>query len=224
MDTHSQDTNKQEQKEDMVHPHAHTNSAPLTTNQRMNFFFKKKLNDLGELVKRPTVILDVPIPTYDGLLHDVSNNAKVAEFLLELVADAVKNRVRDMLADDEKPLQGQSDLNLNEISLTYIANIPKSERAGGSISKETWEAFERDYTTVMIDPANPARSKTAAKLFVNKFSTCKTDKKVLSLLQIRLAEWFSKTPEADDFSDVYKYLDDRLTSLLTVNVELSDVI
>jgi hypothetical protein len=213
----------QHQMSDTANTTHQTSAAPLNAMRQFTFHFKKQktLDAEGEMIKRPSVILDVPVPTYDGLIVAIGNDSKVSTFLLDLIEEAIKDQVRDMLVDSDKPVQRQEDLDVKKLTLEYIANIPKSERAGGNIPKETWEAFEKDYIEVMYTEARPKASINAAKVFLAKLAPARTDKVSLALLQSRLAEWLTRSSNTDDFMDIYKYLDDRISMLLAKEIDLA---
>ncbi len=197
-------------------PHS---AAPFYMPVDMKFSFKKQTikDDLGAEVKRPPVTVSIPLPTYDGFVNELTNEEtgnKVAQFVLDLVHDAIKDQVRSQLSDEEKPAMRQEDLDLSKLTLTYIANIPKSERTGGGISKEVWADFEKDYTEVMATVRGADKAAKAAKLFVSRFSQVRTDKPVLKFLRDELNTWVTKTTQVDDFQEVYTYLDGRVSDLL----------
>ena len=54
----------------------------------------------------------------------------------------------------------------------------------------------------------------AAKMFASKLNAVRTDKGALKFLREQLGIWATKTSALDDFAEVYKYLDDRMTDLL----------
>lgn len=191
-----------------------TSPIPNTVLKSQKFHFKK--DKLG--VKRPTVELALPIPTEDAIPVMLADEKQRA-FLLSLLEAAVYQQARDQIGDEAKPVNKQEELDLSKLTVDYIANIPPSERRGGGISKETWEEFAADYIAVMpsITGKTSEQLGNAAKLFVARLQPVKTQKKVLKFLQEQLDMWFANTQSAEDFSDVYEFLSEKVKSFLAAD-------
>ena len=191
--------------------------APKSLMKEFRFSFKKQTtkDELGQEIKRPPVVLSVPVPTFEGMLESLTDT-KVQQFVLDLLEEAVKDQVRIQVGDEEKPVNRQEDLDLSKLDLVYIANMPKSERTGGGISEEVWKAFQEDYITTMVTHSGKEKEKVerASNLLVKKFQPVRTEKSVLTFLRSQLAFWASHTSNLDDFAEVYKFLDDRAGMLL----------
>lgn len=217
--------------------------GPKTRNAEFKFSFKKaKKDELGQEVKRAPVKLTLPIPTYAAVVElflnqeDVSSDTPQGKsienqinFVLDLIEDAVKDQARLQVYDKEKPVDRQDDLDVSKLSLAYIANIPKSERAGSGISDETWEAFEKDYIEVMLpikiatDPKGALdKVSRAANILKSKFPyNIRSDKGVLKFLRDNLGMWFNTTENKDDFQEVFDFLDRKATDYIQKdNVDL----
>lgn len=200
---------------------------PLTLAREFKFSFKKQkiTNELGEEVRRPPVTLSIPIPTFTGLLSALDNDPKVVQYILDLVETAVKSAAGDQVSDEEKPVNSQEQLDVSKLTLEYIANLPKSERTGGGIAKETWEEFEKDYieTMVPIRAVSTAggiqeatnRVAKAAKILAGRYNLVRSDKQAIKFLREQLAVWIGATKNQDDYAEVYQYLDGRANELLT---------
>lgn len=190
----------------------------LTVDREAKFSFKKqKIQDeLGQEVKRPMVSLQIPVPTFDGLITALSTDDKVKQFVLDLVESAIIDQARQQVSDEEKPVNRQEELDVSKLDLTFVANIPKAERTGGGIAKEVWEEFESNYIEVMVANTEKGvdRVSKAAKLLVAKFTPVRTDKTVVKFLREQLAFWYSKTPAQEEFADVFKFLDEKAGTLL----------
>ena len=191
--------------------------APLVQDKEVNFRFKKQkaTDELGQEVKRPPVVLTIPVPTFEGLVTSL-NDEKIQTYVLELVAEAIINQAREQVSDEDKPVNRQDELDTNKLTLEYIANIPKSERKGSGIAKEAWEEFEKDYVSVMVAKTDkgPDRAAKAAKILAGKFNSVRTDKAVIKFLQQQLAFWAVNTENLEDFQEIYSYLDDKATNLM----------
>jgi hypothetical protein len=200
--------------------------APLYLDREFKFSFKRQTvkDELGIEQKRPPVTLTVPIPTYDGLLEALSSeDPKIAPFILDLVEEAIKDQIRTQISDEDKPVNRQEDLDLSKLTIQFIANLPKSERTGGGISKEAWEEWSKDYIETMVplravggitkEDATDKVTK-AAKLMTSRFNPCKTDKPVLTFLRGQLAQWASNTKNLEDHGEIFNYLDNKASDLL----------
>lgn len=204
----------------------------------VKYSFKK--DDLGE--KRATVEMLIPAVTMEGLVErmqdstrattttknkdgtevitedKLTNGEKVQNLVLELLRDLATQHGRLQVADEKTPISKQEELDLTKLDITYIANIPPAERRGGGISKETWEAFYKNYTEIM--PEVTAKKKdqveNAAKLLVARLQPVKTQKKILDFLKGQLGLWFTSTPvEAqEEFAEVYEFLTGKIEEFM----------
>lgn len=208
-----------------VHPATLAEFAHLYRDAEYKFSFKKKVKneETGEEEKRPALTLVVPVPTFDGVVKALEEDSategrKVTNFLLDLIEEAIKDRVREQLTG-EKPVMAQDQLNLSELTLTYIANLPKAERTGGGISKDTWSEWEADYIAVMSPIRGEEKATKAAKLFTARLSPVKSDKKVLEFLRGQLNMWASKSENNEEYLEVYTYLDGKCSELMNRDSE-----
>lgn len=202
----------------------------LFIEKELKFSFRKPKgadDELGAEKKRPPITFTgVKIPTIAGIVDYLYNDSqpeksqKVAQFIVDLVEDAIKDQIRSQLTDGDKPVMAPEQLDHSKLDLFAIASMPKSERTGGGISKEVWEEFEKDYIAVM-GPIRESDEKAAkaAKLMVGRFNNCRTDKPVLTFLREQLGIWFTNTQNAEDFAEVYNYLDERAGTLLNRDSE-----
>ncbi len=179
------------------------------TSTKFNFRTDKKLG-----TKRASVELAIPLPTLDGIVEILKAGGKELELLTDAIFDVVYDQARVQVDADETISQDRLDL--TKLTWQFIANMPKAERAGTGIPKEVWEDFGEDYINVM--PAVTGKSAEqvgyAAKLLVGKMQACKTNKKIVSFLKEQVAIWFANTSNAENFADVYSFLDKKAETLL----------
>lgn len=199
----------------------------FSTPKEMLFYFKTKkgeVNELGEQqpdTRRQTVKLEVPVPTFDGLVASLNKDesGKVAAFLMSLIEQEVYLEARNQV--NEKDPFEQKDLDLNALTLEALANRPASERKGSAISDELWKLFETDYVTVMASVTSDKSEKqikTAAELMVNKFSKIREKKNIIATLRSYLQQWYTATTLSEELSAVYDYLDGRAVQLINAEV------
>src|ERR1700744_6512079 len=172
--------------------------------------------------KRPTVELRLPVMSVDGLV-DLLNNAdtrpKELELLMDVLADAVYDQARPIVNDNESI--NQDNFPLDKVTWAFIANMPKAERRGGGIAKETWEEFAKDYMAVM--PAATGKTMdqvgAAAKLLVPKFAQVKTQKPVINLLIQQLGIYVNVTQQLEEFTECVEFLNKKAETLLNMSDE-----
>lgn len=190
---------------------------PVVQNQEVSFHFKKPrkgpdgkepTDELGQpIAVRPTVKLQVPLPTFEGVISALENE-KTRDYILELVGEAVKAAARGQVDDETSPVNKQEDLRLDHLTLSFLANIPKAERRGAGIAKETWAEWEKDYISTMIEATGKDAEKVgnAAKIFTARLQPAKTNKPVLKFLMGQLSMWAERSQNLEEFQDVWEFL------------------
>lgn len=167
------------------------------------FSFKK--DDMGE--KRPTVELQLPKPTFDGILAALEEE-KQQQFIIDAVYFEIVSQARLQVGDEAKPVNSQDELDLSKLTIEAIASLPPAERKGAGISKETWKQFAEDYIAIM--PALQGKTienvTNAAKIFVARMQPCKQNKPVLARLKDYLNLYFQKTSIQEEVMEVYEFL------------------
>lgn len=197
-------------------------TSPIVYPVDNKFTFRKVKDELGTETRRPTVLLTLPMPTVDGILAALKDE-KQRDYLLEIVGSAVIESARQQVNDETKPVNKQEDLDTSKLTLAYLANVPKAERRGGGIPKTLWEAFEKDYISVMPAIASKTEEQVtkAAKIFVAKLQPAKTNKPVITLLMTQLDLWFAGTTEGaqEEFMDIYEFLKEKGDTFLGLTDE-----
>lgn len=184
----------------------------------VKFHFKKvEDKETGETTKRPSVELKLPTPSVEGIIDILKEGGKSLELLLEAVADVVYSRARELVNENEQI--SQENFPISQLAWAAIANLPKAERRGGGISKETWEEFREDYIAVMPQVTGRSKEKVelAVKLLVNKFNNVKTDKKVVALLKGQLTLYATNSTKAEELAEVIEFLNTKADTLLAAD-------
>lgn len=190
-----------------------------------NFFFRKVKNEVKNPdgttsvveTKRPTVTLPIPVPSVEGIVAILTAGGKQLDLLLEAVTGVVVEQAREYVNENE----GVNADNFPYANLSWekIANLPKAERRGGGISKETWDDFEKDYVEIM--PALTGKKKEqvemAAKVFKTKFQGAQTNKPVLKLLEGQLALYAANTTQGENVLPCIEFLQGKLEKLLNTD-------
>lgn len=172
--------------------------------------------------KRPTVELRLPVLSVEGIVDILENGnerPKELELLLEVLADSVYNQARTIVNDNESI--SQENFPLDQVTWSFIANMPKAERRGGGISKETWEEFAKDYTEVMPGATGkkPEQVGLAAKLLTLKFAPVKTQKPVIQMLQSQLGIYVNVSQKVEEFAECIEFLNKKAETLLNMTDE-----
>lgn len=188
--------------------------------QEVNFSFRKVLDEkTGLEYKRPTITLPVPKPSVEGLVAIFEAGGAGLTLLLEAAADVVISRARELINENEDITA--ENFKYEELLWDKIAALPKAERRGGGISKDTWEEFIKDYVAVMpgLTGKTAEKVENAARNFANKFAAVKTNKKVLSLLVDQLGIYTTGAPNAEQYIECLNFLDEKASKLLNMSEE-----
>lgn len=180
-----------------------------------NFHFRKVKDEATKIeTKRPTVTIPVPAPSVEGIVAILETGGKGLELLLEAVRDKIVEQARELINDNEALTA--DNFPYEKLSWENIANLPKAERRGGGISKETWEEFAEDYKAVMPGVTGKTKESVelAAKVFVSKFANAKTNKPVLKKLEEQLGIYASATTRGEEMTTVIEWLSNKLDTLI----------
>lgn len=177
------------------------------------FHFKK--DELGN--KRETIELKLPVPSVEGLVAILEAGGKQLEMLLASVGDVISAQARSIL--NENVAMTAAQFPTEQTTWEFIANMPDAEKRGRGIPKEVWEEFAADYLSVMpgITGKTEEQISLAAKLFLNKFQSVKSNKPVLKKLKEQLAVYTNGSPNAENFYDCVKFLDEKADALLVAD-------
>jgi len=182
-------------------------------------FKKSKDKDTGiETIRKP-VQLAIPYPSVQGLINIIEKGGKGLELVMEAMASVVDSAARDIL--HEGLTLTAATFPADKVAWEFIANLPKAQRKGGGLPKETWEAFAQDYCEVMpaITGKSPEQVANAAKILQNKFSAVKTNEAVLNLLVDQLAVYAEHSPNAEEYEECIDFLLNKADALLNVSPE-----
>lgn len=175
------------------------------------YYFRK--DDLGN--KRPTVELKLPVPSVEGLVKILEEgNEKAIALVMDALSSVIDDQARSLVADKEDI--NQDNFPFEQITWEYIANLPKAERRGGGISKETWEEFGKDYATTMLAATGKTADQVglAVKLLLGKFNAVKTNKPILKALQAQLGLYATTSANAETYVACIEFLNNKATNLL----------
>lgn len=180
-------------------------------------FRKVKDEATGLESKRATVELELPLMSVEGIVKVFEAGGKQLELLVEAVREVQISRAREIVSEKEDI--SAANFPYEAISWEAIANLPKAERRGGGIPKETWEEFSKDYIAVMpsVTGKTVEQISNAAKILLNKFQSVKTNKPVLKLLKDQIAIYANQSPNAEQYADCIAFLVDKADTFVSMD-------
>lgn len=195
--------------------------------KEIGFFFRtdKVRDDEGKVIatgrKHPDVKAVLPIPTYADMIIALQEGGKQAELLLDAAISEIERAAR-LQINDWRETNGLdkdftvTNFDLSKLSLEAIANTPKGERGGPSISDDDWTAFLDDYKHVMVNVVGYEEKKVnlAMMHFKVQLRRIKNDKAAVQKLLDLLNIWASKSEALDDYMACYEDLSKRAARYL----------
>ena len=200
-----------------------------TTNVQANFdntvdkvavkfnFRKVKDEATGLESKRPSVEIELPLLSVEGIIAAFQAGGKQLDLIVEAVRDVQIARAREII--NEKEDITADNFPYAELLWETIANLPKAERRGGGIPKDTWEEFAKDYIAVMPSATGKSLDQitNASKILLNKFQAVKTNKPVLKLLKDQIGIYANTSPNAEQYSDCISFLVEKADTFLNLD-------
>lgn len=198
-----------------------------STSREFNFYFRtdKVRDDEGKVIgtgrKHPDVKAVLPIPTYEDIIEFLQSGGKEAELILDALVNEIDRAARLQINDwrENSGLDANftaTAFDLSKLSVTAIANTPKGERGGATISDEDWTAFLDDYHHVMVQVVgyDEKKVKLAMMHFKVQLRRIKNDKAAVQKLLDLLNIWASKTEGLEDHVACYEDLTKRAAKYL----------
>ncbi len=186
------------------------------------FGFKKSTDKETQIeTNREAVELAVPYPSKLGIAEALATGGLQAELVQEAVNSMVNEQVRALLNDGEEGRKlNAATFPVDKLSWDFISKLPKPQRGAG-IAKEIWEAFIKDYATIMPAASGRSIEKIAAqtKILANKFSQSKTKKAVLEFMLTMLNIYVENSENAADFVDCVTFLLSKIDTFLNYTEE-----
>lgn len=180
-------------------------------------FRRVKDEATGLETKRPSVELELPLLSVEGIIQAFQAGGKQLELIVEAVRDVQIARARELVNDKEDITA--DNFPYEELSWEKIANLPKAERRGGGIPKETWEEFAKDYIAVMPSATGKSIEQVtnASKILLNKFQAIKTNKIVLAMLKDQIGIYANTSPNAEQYSECINFLVEKAETFLSLD-------
>lgn len=181
------------------------------TSQSFKFNFKTRTvkDEEGQVIltinKKPSVEASLPVLSSAGVVEALANGGKEAELIMSAISDIFYQGARAQFDDIIEGLQSPDDevtasmLDFDKLSLTYLANLPKSARGASAISEEDWNNFFEDYLNVMVAATGKEEKRINAQIaHFKKPTRIKSNSRVLEVLINQLSIYTAKAPNLED--------------------------
>lgn len=182
--------------------------------------------EIGKAKKQPALTAALPVPTPQEIVdimclpnevvppkkegdQPTEVTPKIKLLLLEAIYDIVRSQAKSQLDDvidsygaDETKTVSVSDLNYDQLTLEYIANLPPAQRGARAITEDEWKAFFADYMHVMV--AATGKPETKIKNHIDLFdkpTKVKQNKEALAVLVQQLEIYTATAQNLEEHAD-----------------------
>lgn len=163
-------------------------------------------NEIGRTKKQPSLTIDLPVPSTDEVIAMLQAGGAEAVLLFTQIGDTIYQAARsqfdeiiEQFGDDDSKEVTADMLNYDQLSISYLANLPPSSRGVQAISDEEWQAFFEDYLAVMV--AATGKTEDRIKNHINLFKRpqkAKANKEVLKVLVDQLDIYLASSGNLED--------------------------
>ena len=163
-------------------------------------------NEIGRTKKQPSITVDLPVPSTDEVIIMLQAGGAEAVLLMTQIGDTIYQAARgqfdeiiEQFGDDDSKEVTADMLNYDQLSISYLANLPPSSRGVQAISDEEWQAFFEDYLAVMV--AATGKTEDRIKNHINLFKKpqkAKANKEVLKVLVDQLDIYLASSGNLED--------------------------
>ena len=183
---------------------------PVAQSYRFNFKSRRITdengNEIGRTKKQPSLTVDLPVPSTDEVISMLQAGGAEAVLLMTQIGDTIYQAARgqfdeiiEQFGDDDSKEVTADMLNYDQLSISYLANLPPSSRGVQAISDEEWQAFFEDYLAVMV--AATGKTEDRIKNHINLFKRpqkAKANKEVLKVLVDQLDIYLASSGNLED--------------------------
>ena len=163
-------------------------------------------NEIGRTKKQPSLTVDLPVPSTEEVIIMLQVGGAEAVLLMTQIGDTIYQAARgqfdeiiEQFGDDDSKEVTADMLNYDQLSISYLANLPPSSRGVQAISDEEWQAFFEDYLAVMV--AATGKTEDRIKNHINLFKRpqkAKANKEVLKVLVDQLDIYLASSGNLED--------------------------
>ena len=200
---------------------------PVAQSYRFNFKSRRITdeagNEIGRTKKQPSLTVDLPVPSTDEVIAMLQAGGAEAVLLMTQIGDIVYQAARgqfdeiiEQFGDDDSKEVTADMLNYDQLSISYLANLPPSSRGVQAISDEEWQAFFEDYLAVMV--AATGKTEDRIKNHINLFKKpqkAKANKEVLKVLVDQLDIYLASSGNLEDTGTCAVRIRDRFNKWIS---------
>lgn len=180
-------------------------------------------NEIGRTKKQPSLTVDLPVPSTDEVITMLQAGGAEAVLLMAQIGDIIYQAARgqfdeiiEQFGDDDSKEVTADMLNYDQLSISYLANLPPSSRGVQAISDEEWQAFFEDYLAVMV--AATGKTEDRIKNHINLFKRpqkAKANKEVLKVLVDQLDIYLASSGNLEDTGTCAVRIRDRFNKWIS---------
>lgn len=180
-------------------------------------------NEIGRTKKQPSLTVDLPIPSTEEVIAMLQTGGAEAVLLMTQIGDTIYQAARgqfdeviEQFGDDDSKEVTADMLNYDQLSISYLANLPPSSRGVQAISDEEWQAFFEDYLAVMV--AATGKTEDRIKNHINLFKRpqkAKANKEVLKVLVDQLDIYLASSGNLEDTGTCAVRIRDRFNKWIS---------
>lgn len=180
-------------------------------------------NEIGRTKKQPSLTVDLPIPSTEEVIAMLHAGGAEAVLLLTQIGDTIYQAARgqfdeiiEQFGDDDSKEVTADMLNYDQLSISYLANLPPSSRGVQAVSDEEWQAFFEDYLAVMV--AATGKTEDRIKNHINLFKRpqkAKANKEVLKVLVDQLDIYLASSGNLEDTGTCAVRIRDRFNKWIS---------
>lgn len=180
-------------------------------------------NEIGRTKKQPSLTVDLPVPSTDEVIGMLQAGGAEAVLLMTQIGDTIYQAARgqfdeiiEQFGDDDSKEVTADMLNYDQLSISYLANLPPSSRGVQAISDEEWQAFFEDYLAVMV--AATGKTEDRIKNHINLFKRpqkAKANKEVLKVLVDQLDIYLASSGNLEDTGTCAVRIRDRFNKWIS---------
>ena len=200
---------------------------PVAQSYRFNFKSRRITdesgNEIGRTKKQPSLTVDLPVPSTDEVIAMLQSGGAEAVLLMTQIGDTIYQAARgqfdeviEQFGDDDSKEVTADMLNYDQLSISYLANLPPSSRGVQDISDEEWQAFFEDYLAVMV--AATGKAEDRIKNHINLFKRpqkAKANKEVLKVLVDQLDIYLASSGNLEDTGTCAVRIRDRFNKWIS---------
>ena len=200
---------------------------PVAQSYRFNFKSRRITdeagNEIGRTKKQPSLTVDLPGPGTDDVITMLQSGGAEAVLLMTQIGDTIYQAARgqfdeviEQFGDDDSKEVTADMLNYDQLSISYLANLPPSSRGVQAVSDEEWQAFFEDYLAVMV--AATGKTEDRIKNHINLFKKpqkAKANKEVLKVLVDQLDIYLASSGNLEDTGTCAVRIRDRFNKWIS---------